>query len=237
MFLFVSSLRSVDSPGLFLALVVCGDGHCWCRVHGCAHGCLRGQAAAKGDKIRVRRQFCSTWVEGRDRITVPNQSWLVFSSLTFLLHVWGHSRAEGSKKDQNPPTVTFSLCIHSFLHWQGGVRAHDGERRAGGQVPCSSDLQPQNNRSDVWVYCSASPPRPAQNNGISNICAWLSLQQWEMCLSTCTNLPLCGSIVRKGVKRGRKRRLCRLLWLNKRSGCDQLKGFWLEVKHSCEGGV
>lgn len=70
----VSSLRSADSPSLFLALVVCGDGHCWCRGHGCAHGCLRGQAAAKGDKIWVRRQFCAMWVEGRDSITVPNQS-------------------------------------------------------------------------------------------------------------------------------------------------------------------
>lgn len=74
----VSSPRSADSPSLFLALVVCGDGHCWWRGHGCAHGCLRGQAAAKGDKIRVRRQFCSTWVEGRDPITVPNQSLYLF---------------------------------------------------------------------------------------------------------------------------------------------------------------
>lgn len=122
MFLFVSSLRSVDSPGLFLALVVCGDGHCWCRVHGCAHGCLRGQAAAKGDKIRVRRQFCSTWVEGRDRITVPNQSWLVFSSLTFLLHVWGHSRAEGSKK-RSKPTNCHILSVYSFISALTGRRS------------------------------------------------------------------------------------------------------------------
>lgn len=236
MFLFVSSLRSVDSPGLFLALVVCGDGHCWCRVHGCAHGCLRGQAAAKGDKIRVRRQFCSTWVEGRDRITVPNQSWLVFSSLTFLLHVWGHSRAEGSKK-RSKPTNCHILSVYSFISALTGRRSSPWWRAESwwsGTVLVGPTAAEQQKRRVSLLLC---PPRPAQNNGISNICAWLSLQQWEMCLSTCANLPLCGSIVRKGVKRGRKRRLCRLLWLNKRSGCDQLKGFWLEVKHSCEGGV
>lgn len=49
------SLRSLDARGLFLALVVCGDGHCWRHLHGCAHGCLCGKAAAQGDALRVRK--------------------------------------------------------------------------------------------------------------------------------------------------------------------------------------
>lgn len=187
----VSSLRSVDSPGLFLALVVCGDGHCWCRFHGCAHGCLRGQAAAKGDKIRVRRQFCSTWVEGRHRITVPNQSLVVFSSLTFLLHVWGHSRAEDSKKKIKTHQLSHSLCV--FIHFCIDREAFEPMMESGELVVRYRARRTYSRRTtEATCEFTALAPRPAQNNGISNICAWLSLQQWEMCLSACTNLPLSG---------------------------------------------
>lgn len=127
------------------------------------------------------------------------------------------------KKDQNPPTVTFSLCIHSFLHWQGGVWAHDGERRAGGQVPCSSDLQPQNNRSDVWVYCSA-PPSCSEQWHFKYLCLVVPAAVGDVPL--CMHQPASVWVdSKKGGKRERKRRICSFLWLNKRSGCDQLKGF------------
>lgn len=45
----------------------------------------------------------------------------------------------------------YDACVRS----QGGVWAHDGERRAGGQVPRSPHLQPQDNRSNMWVPLSA----------------------------------------------------------------------------------
>lgn len=95
------SLRSIIAPGLFLALVVCGDGYCRCRVHCCLHGCLRGQAAAQGDALWVCRLFStSTWVEGSSSIFMPKPpppppplswtSWLT----CFCIYFWtGNSPA------------------------------------------------------------------------------------------------------------------------------------------------
>lgn len=47
-------------------------------------------------------------------------------------------------------------------------------------------------RRTTEATCEFTPLllQAAQNNGISNICAWLSLQQSEICLSACTNTPL-----------------------------------------------
>lgn len=68
------SLRSLDAPGLFLALVVCGDGHRWRRFHGCAHGCLCGKVAAQGDAFRVRRLLLLP-VDGIKGVTgLPSQT-------------------------------------------------------------------------------------------------------------------------------------------------------------------
>lgn len=87
-------LRSIDTPGLFLALVVCGYGHCWCRVHGCAPGCLRGQAAAQGDKIWVRRLFL-LHIAGREGLnnSAKPKALVVLSPLTYLHHFSKHSEA------------------------------------------------------------------------------------------------------------------------------------------------
>lgn len=65
-----SPFRSVKSPILFLALVVRGDGHhrhCGARR---APGCLRGQAAAQGDALWVRRFICPPcgWKGGTRRL-------------------------------------------------------------------------------------------------------------------------------------------------------------------------
>lgn len=47
-------------------------------------------------------------------------------------------------------------------------------------------------RRTTEATCEFTPLllQAAQNNGISNICAWLSLQQAELCLSACTDMPL-----------------------------------------------
>lgn len=58
-----------------------------------------------------------------------------------------------------------------------------------GTAPVEPTAAEQQKRRVSLPFC---PLRPAQNNGISNMCAQLSLQQWEMCLSACSNLPLSG---------------------------------------------
>lgn len=77
--------------------MVCGDGHCRRRVHSCAHGCLRGQAAAQGDALWVRRLLALlVGRKGGTLKAVPNQKGLsvfhfldlvAFTSACILQHL------------------------------------------------------------------------------------------------------------------------------------------------------
>lgn len=81
-------------------------------------------------------------------------------------------------------------------------------------------------RRTTEATCEFTPLllQAAQNKGISNIWAWLSLQQTESWLSACTNTPLSPG---QTVKRRKKTCLYfkTVLLLIKRSGCDQFKRF------------
>lgn len=49
------------------------------------------------------------------------------------------------------------VIVFCMMRLQRGVWAHDGERRAGGQVSRPPYLQPQNYRGNTWVPLALSP--------------------------------------------------------------------------------